>query len=224
MTEEDVVRMFEKAEALLTKDHFVLTPHPGVDWGPHSDTYVSKMRLLADPTAASMLGYVMAEHAYRNFGVIDGVIGPMNGGGFLSQWAAYHLCHFTGRKIRSFYAEKTLDGKDFVIGGGLLDEIGGAKILGVDDVLKSGGSIGKVNNLVWRAGGSIVGVAALWNRGAVAEYQLGEKKVSLFSLVNRRIDEWSGEAECPLCRDGVPINEKVGKGAEFMARKRKESA
>ena len=38
-------------------------------------------------------------------------------------------------------------------------------------------------------------------------------------LGNVKLDAWD-EAECPLCANNVPINIEVGKGKEYLARKK----
>ena len=39
----------------------------------------------------------------------------------------------------------------------------------------------------------------------------------LIALVNITLDAWN-EADCPLCKQNIPINTDVGKGKEFLAR------
>jgi hypothetical protein len=41
----------------------------------------------------------------------------------------------------------------------------------------------------------------------------------LTALVNVKLDAWD-EATCPLCEQNVPVNTNVGKGREFLARRK----
>ena len=66
------------------------------------------------------------------------------------------------------------------------------------------------------AGGIVVAVAALVNRGAVTAADVGVP--ALVALLDIALDAWDADA-CPLCRDGVPVNTDVGKGREFLAKR-----
>ncbi len=93
----------------------------------------------------------------------------------------------------------------------------GKRVLVVEDILNTGGSADRVVKCVREAGGEVVGLGAICNRGGVSAEQLGVPK--LFALLNVSLDAYEPE-KCPLCKAGVPINEEVGHGKDFMASKR----
>jgi orotate phosphoribosyltransferase len=141
---------------------------------------------------------------------VDVVIAPAIGGVILASHTALHL------KVLSAYAEK--DGDDgFVIKRGYDTAIDGKRVLIVEDILNTGGSVKKVVDAVRRHSGTVVGVGALCNRGGVTTEDL--KVPKLKSLVNMPLEVYD-ESECPLCVSEVPINTKLGKGREYLARKK----
>jgi orotate phosphoribosyltransferase len=86
----------------------------------------------------------------------------------------------------------------------------------VEDIITTGNSIKAVSDAVRDAGGIVAGVAAICNRGGVRAEEVGVP--ILFSMTELPLAAWL-ESECPLCRQGVPINIEVGKGREFVSRR-----
>ncbi len=93
------------------------------------------------------------------------------------------------------------------------------RVLVVEDTLTTGGSVREVVKAVRSAGGEVVAAGALCNRGNVMAEHLGVP--ILHSLVNLPLETWSEEG-CERdgpCSEGIPINEMVGKGREYLERK-----
>jgi orotate phosphoribosyltransferase len=88
----------------------------------------------------------------------------------------------------------------------------------VEDVITTGGSVKKVIEVTRALGGNIVGLGVLCNRGEITVENVANPP-KLFALVNIKLDAWD-EGECPLCAQGVPINTDVGKGREYLTRKK----
>ena len=146
------------------------------------------------------------------------VIAPAIGGVILSQWVAHHLTELTGTEVLGVYAEKTGDGDAFDIRRGYAELVNGKKVLVVEDVLTTGGSAKKVVEATRAAGGEPIGLGAMCNRGSVTSQDVANVP-ELFALVNIKMMAWD-EADCPLCAQNTPINTNVGKGREYLARKR----
>jgi orotate phosphoribosyltransferase len=89
-------------------------------------------------------------------------------------------------------------------------------VLLVEDIITTGGSIKAVSDAVREAKGTVAGLAAICNRGGVRAEDIGAP--ILFSMAELPLTSWP-ESECPLCRQGVPINVEVGKGREFLSRR-----
>lgn len=150
---------------------------------------------------------------------VEVVIAPAIGGVILSQWTAHHLSEITGREVFGVYAEKAESGDAFIIKRGYDKIVAGKNVLVVEDVLTTGGSAKKVVEATRSLGGNIVGLGVLCNRGGITPEDVAANPPKLFALVNVKLDAWD-EAECPLCAQSVPINTNVGKGREYLARKK----
>jgi len=208
MTNEEVLQIFKKTGGYITDSHIVYTS------GKHGLAYLNKDAIYPHTAEVAKLCRVIAER-FKGQGV-QVVAAPALGGIILSQWTAHYLTEMEGREVLGVYTEKTPE-KDQIFTRGYDALIKGKKVLIVEDILNTGGSVYKVVESVKKAGGSVVGVAALANRGGVTSHNIGD--VPMFTLASVSLDAWE-EADCPLCKQGVPINTAVGKGREYIAKKR----
>lgn len=147
MTDSDVLRIFEESGALL-KGHFVLTS------GRHSDTYFEKFHVLRYPEHVAALCGVLAERCAAT--KPDVVLGPTTLGILL----AYEVAKQLG--VPAAYGEKGPDGKRFLRRPEHLEA--GQRVLVVDDVLTTGGSIRECIELVETVGASLCGVGVVVDR------------------------------------------------------------
>jgi len=111
-----------------------------------------------------------------------------------------------------------IDTGKFIIKRGYDKLITGKKVLIVEDILNTGGTVKKVVRAVRANGGEVVAVADIFNRGGVTAADIGDVP-ELFSLVEMTLDMWD-EKNCPLCASGVPVNTSVGKGQEFLDKRK----
>lgn len=193
--------------AVITDSHIVYTS------GKHGTAYVNKDAVYPHTEKISALCSMIAGQFFRNHEDVDVVVAPALGGIVLTQWVAYHLSYLTSKEVLAVYAEKTADG-NFVFTRGYDKLVIGKRVLVLEDVLNTGGSVKKVVNLVRTTGGEVVGLGALCNRGGVTSQDVGDV-LKLFSLIDVTLDAWDA-SDCPLCAQGVPINTDVGKGKEFL--------
>jgi orotate phosphoribosyltransferase len=75
----------------------------------------------------------------------------------------------------------------------------GARVLVVEDVVTTGGSVAEVVSLVRAAGGDPVAVASIIDRGGPKAFD-----VELLPLLRVEVESWE-PAECSLCAAGVPL-------------------
>jgi orotate phosphoribosyltransferase len=207
MSGATVLDTLAQVGALITGDHIVYTS------GRHGSSYVNKDALYPHTAATSGVCAQIARH-FAAAGP-EVVAGPTVGGVIMAQWAAHHLEGLLGREVLAVYAEEQEadDGKRRIFRRGYDQLVAGRRVLVVEDILTTGGSARMVVQAVEQAGGTVVGVAALCNRGGVSAAQLGAP--ALYSLASVPLESWAADA-CPLCRDGVPINTRLGKGAAFL--------
>lgn len=208
MDEQAVLRILAGVGALLTNDHFVATS------GKHISTYINKDALYPHTLATEQLCREIAAQFRQH--TIDIVVGPVVGAVILAYAVARSLTELTSHEVLCAYAEKTGDG-GFEIRRGYDRLIRDKRVLVVEDVLTTGGSVRKVVEAIRAVGGEVVAIAALCNRGGVTASDLAQVP-ELRALVTIPLDAWDA-AECPLCARGVPINVEVGKGREFLARR-----
>jgi orotate phosphoribosyltransferase len=170
----------------LKEGHFVLAS------GRHSARYVEKFDLLRQPRATEDVCRGIADLA-REWKV-DVVAGPTTGGVIL----AFEV----GRQLgcAAAYAER-------VEGGASLREFRrgttfapGSRVLVVDDILTTGGSVRETLSALRGHDVEIVGVAILVDRSG-GRVDLG---VPLHALLRMEIETWAPE-ECPLCARGLPL-------------------
>jgi len=186
--------------AIVTDSHIVYTS------GKHGRAYVNKDALYPHTDRTAELCGLMAD-LVRDAGA-EVVCAPALGGIILSQWLGHHL------RLPAVYAEK-VDGV-LTLRRGYDQVVNGKRVVVVEDVLNTGGSLVETIRAVRAAGGEVVAAVALCNRGGVTAASLGVPRLE--SLLEVTLEAWDA-AECPLCRDGVPVNTKVGKGHEFLARR-----
>lgn len=185
----EVERIFRQAGALL-EGHFLLTS------GLHSPAYWEKFRILEQPALTVKLCQLISRH-FKDKG-IQTVAGPTVGGIII----AFEVARQLG--VRSIYAEREGGARVFRRGFTLAT---GERILVVDDVLTTGGSLREVIAAVTRLGGEVVGAAVLVDRSE-EELDLG---VPFFRCHRASLPTYTPE-KCPLCASGVPLI-KPGSGA-----------
>ncbi|MEK9181063.1 MAG: phosphoribosyltransferase family protein [Patescibacteria group bacterium] len=215
MTSQERLDAFGKVGAIITDSHIVYTS------GKHGTAYVDKDMVYPHARLTAKLCYDIAAKFSVDFVikkiVIDAVVAPEKGGIILSQWVAYYLSKITEREVLAFYAEKTEDGGFVIKRGGAGKFIPGKNILVVEDVLTTGGSVKKVIEVVKAMDGNVVGLGVLCNRGGITPADVADPP-ELFALVNVTLDAWD-EADCPMCKQSIPINTDVGKGRDYLAKK-----
>lgn len=208
MTEQEFLNILKQTGGYISESHIVATS------GKHLDAYLNKDAIYPHTRAVSAVCKAIAElYANEN---IEAVVGPSLGGIILSQWTAYHLSEMTGRDVLGIYTEKT-ESKDQILTRGYDALVKGKQVLVVEDILTTGGSLAKVVRTVKAAGGTVVAACAMVNRDPdkIDDTVIGAPLKTLAAL---RLPAWD-EADCPMCKNNVPINTAVGKGREFLAKK-----
>ncbi len=179
--EFDAASELERTGA-VRRGHFKLSS------GRHSDTYVQCSSLLREPELAVRAGEALAELAPLP---VDLVLSPAIGALLIGFTTALAL------GVPMVFAERE--------GGALKLRRGfelppGSRILLVEDVMTTGGSVLELARMVQQAGAEVAALACIVDRrpaGAEAPY-------AVVSLTRLEADSWLAE-ECPLCDRGVPV-------------------
>jgi orotate phosphoribosyltransferase len=181
LTSEEVVSIFEKTGAMLS-GHFKLTS------GRHSNRYFQCAKVLQYPVhTGALCRELAARFAGENISV---VIGPATGGIIVS----YETARAIG--VRGIFTERE-NGVMSLRRGFSIDP--GERVLVVEDVITTGGSVLEVIDVVRSLGGIVVGAGVLVDRSG-GKVDLGVKKEALLVTETISFDL----EECPLCRDGIP--------------------
>lgn len=210
MTSEEILTIFKKTGGYITGDHIILTS------GKHTDSYLNKDTIYPHTQEISRICQEIAGQLKDKN--IEVVAAPALGGIILSQWTAYHLSLITRREVLGVYTEKTSD-RDQIFTRGYDKLVKGKRVLVVEDVTTTGGSVRKVINSVKNAGGKIAGVCVLVNRDP-DNINAKTFDAPFYSLAFVKMQTWD-ETDCPLCKRGIPVNTTVGKGKEKLFTGRK---
>lgn len=189
LTDDDVLALFSETGALL-RGHFVLTS------GRHADTYFEKFDVLRYPQHVETLCSLIAQKVRDAGVVVDVVLGPTT----LGIVMAYEVAKQLG--ATAAYGEKSPNGERVLRRPGHLRA--GDRVLVVDDVLTTGGSIRECTQLVDSVEATLVGVGVLVDRtGGTADFG-----VPLVSALSLDVQSWAPDevppslAEIPISRPG----------------------
>jgi len=185
MPQIDVFKLLRSTGA-LKNGHFLLSS------GRHSDVYVEKFDLLRHPVATSKVCSGFVEHFADDR--IDIVVGPTTGGILLAFETARQM------SIAAAYAERADSGAGRDLRRGTVLP-GGSRVLVVDDILTTGGSVRETLEALAKHPVEIVGIGVLVDRSAGGVTFDG---IPLHALGSQIVESWS-PSECPLCARGEPL-------------------
>jgi orotate phosphoribosyltransferase len=197
VTPREVELIFRESGA-FREGHFVLAS------GKHSSRYLEKFQVLQWPVRTAALCADIAEWA-RSLAPRT-VAGPTTGGIILAHEVARQM------ELRAVYAERIENGRgrEFRRGFELDSE---ERVLVVDDIMTTGGSVQETIDAVRRAGAVVVGAAVLVDRSGGA----ATLDVPLHALWTVDMPTHLPE-DCPQCADGVPLT-KPGTTSAQVVRK-----
>lgn len=169
---------------MIKQGHFLLSS------GRHSSQYLQCAQLLQYPKDAEQTGIRLAK-LFADL-KIDVVVGPALGGVIIAHEVARALgvrCLFTERKNGQMVMRRgfELNPKE--------------RVLIVEDVVTTGGSVREVIDVLEAMSVEIVGIGSIFNRSG-QDNPFGNE-IPYRALKEIEIDNVAPE-ECPLCKQGVP--------------------
>ncbi|MEI7640586.1 MAG: orotate phosphoribosyltransferase [bacterium] len=192
MSQEKTLEVFRKANAMLV-GHFLLTS------GKHSNIYLEKFLVLQHPTYTAELCKEFVNHFKAK--KIQVVIGAAVGGIILAYETARQL------KVRGIFMERE-EGKLTLRRGFSIEK--GERVLVVEDIVTTGGSVVELIAQVKAAGGNVVGVGALINRSG-GEVDFGVEDTQFLAKVDVMAYE---EKNCPFCKKEMPLTKRGSRNLE----------
>jgi orotate phosphoribosyltransferase len=185
MNTGQVLDVFRATGALL-EGHFQYTS------GRHGSQFIQASRVLQYPNYTEKLCAAIAEK-WRG-GPIELVVGPATGGIILAYEVARQL------DCRAVFTEKDSGGGMALRRGFRLDPK--TRILVVEDVITTGGSVRKTIDHLRERGGVVAGVSVLIDRsGGEAEFDCAYKPLAYLAMRSY------GPADCPGCAEGIPVQD-----------------
>ena len=186
MTEAEVKEIFVAAGAIM-EGHFLLTS------GLHSPMYVEKFNVLQHPESTEKLCKALAEQFMNE--KIQTVVGPMTGG--------ILLAHEVGKALgtRAIFTERENGRMTFKRGFSLQP---GERVLIVEDIVTTGGSVKEVIDVVRENGGVPVAVGMLVDRSGG---KVNFEDVPYHALLHLDVVTYNPKA-CPLCDKGMPMTKR----------------
>lgn len=182
MNQEEILEIMESTGA-VQKGHFVLSS------GLHSDTYYQCAKVFEHPGLTEKLGDEITRFWEGHH--IDVVVSPALGGIVLGFSVALSM------GARFLFTER--DNKKMSLRRGF--EIkGNERLLVVEDVVTTGGSVREVIEIIREKNAHVVGLSCLLNRGDKKEIA----GVQVHSLVSASDKTYKPE-ECPLEKQGLPV-------------------
>ncbi|MCE5271126.1 orotate phosphoribosyltransferase [bacterium] len=184
MEAKAVLELFSRYDAYL-EGHFRLTS------GLHSPHYFQCARVLQHPEAAEKLGQALGAQVKKALGgaLPDAVLSPAMGGLIIG--------HELGRyfRCRAIFVER----QDGVMTLRRFNLSPGEKVVVVEDVVTTGGSLSEAVQVARSLGANVLGIACLVDRTGGAHLEMG-----LTSLVKANVVTYPPD-NCPLCREGLPL-------------------
>ena len=179
MNKEEILKIFKDTGVML-EGHFLLTS------GRHSDKYMQCAKLFMDADISEKFSKELAV----KFTGVDIVAGPAIGGIIL----AYEVSRQLG--VKNVFFERQ-EGKMTLRRGFAIDK--GAKVLVVEDVVTTGGSVKEVIEEIKNLGANVVGVGSIVDRSnGKVDFGVPFEAVLSMEVVSYEADE------CPLCKQGIP--------------------
>lgn len=179
LNDNDLLQILRDSGALL-EGHFILTS------GLHSPQYIEKFRVLEQPRYTEILCKALAEK-FKDQNVTV-VVGPMTGGIILAYEVGKQLdakAIFTERidGVMKFRRGFTLSSHD--------------RVLIVEDIITTGGSVNEVINVVRETNATIVGLGYLVDRsGGKNTFPIPAIPLLTLDVITYQPDA------CPLCANG----------------------
>lgn len=179
MIKQEILKIFKETGVML-EGHFLLTS------GRHSDKYMQCAKLFQNADISEKFAKALAD----KFSGVGVVAGPAIGGIIL----AYEVSRQLG--VPNVFAERQ-NGQMTLRRGFTVEK--GTRVLVVEDVVTTGGSVKEVVAMLKDMGADVVGVGSIVDRSnGKVDFGVPYEAVLSMEVVSYDADE------CPLCKQGIP--------------------
>ena len=192
MEPRELLKLLQETGAML-EGHFLLTS------GRHSNVYIEKFRILEDPRALDDVCRAMSETVQNQN--VELVLGAAIGGILIAGGVGRYL------DVKHIFSER-VDGKMELRRGFSITK--GQRIIIVEDIITTGGSVFELIQLAKDYEAEIVHVVNLVDRSSGKV----NFEVPTTALLTIPSESWEPE-DCPLCQQGVAITERGRTGKQM---------
>ena len=188
---KESLKILKETKALL-EGHFILSS------GLHSDQYIQCAKLLSNPSQAKIICASLVEKILSTFKGINTVLSPALGGMIAGYEVARQL------NVKNIFVER--------VGGELSLRRGfeinkKSKVLIVEDIVTTGGSVFELIDIVNKFKGEVVGVTSILDRNK-KPIDFG---VPYVPLVQYPVESWD-EEDIPSWLDEIPLTQRGRSG------------
>ena len=194
MQSHNLLNLLRETGAILD-GHFLLTS------GLHSNVYFEKFRILENPASLDQVCREMAQIVKGKD--VDIVLGAAIGGILIAGGVGRHL----GKKF--FFTER-IDGKMELRRGFTINK--GERIVIVEDIITTGGSVFELIDLAEKLSAEIVHVVNLVDRSPKG-INFGYPSTALLNLPSESFKL----EDCPLCNQNIPLIKRGRTGKKMEA-------
>ena len=192
MEPRELLKLLQETGAMLD-GHFLLTS------GRHSNVYIEKFRILEHPRALDDVCRVMSETVQNQN--VELVLGAAIGGILIAGGVGRYL------DVKHIFSEQ-VDGKMELRRGFSITK--GQRIIIVEDIITTGGSVFELIQLAKDYEAEIVHVVNLVDRSS-GEINFEVPPTALLTIPS---ESWEPE-DCPLCQQGVAITQRGRTGKQM---------
>lgn len=233
MSNMDVKQILKDAN-VVKEGHFILRS------GQHSNLYINKDEIILNPMAHTVVISQLISEVFRHLdnNDFDIVTGPAVAGICFAAPVALRM----GKQF--VYPEKqlvkigenslgNLQEYNMVFRDNFKKAIKGRRVILIEDIITTGGSVDKTAQAIFDCGGDVVGICCIWNRNPTIKYMAkwstmrvfndimytgtncaiqecpdtsSVDKIPVYCLVSETVESWE-EGECPLCKQCIPLTD-----------------
>lgn len=193
--------MLEEAK-VVKNGHFLLSS------GRHSNVYINKDSIFSNPLLFQYVKDVIMSHTLDDISNYDVVTGPAIAGSILAAPIAMStglIFVYPEKVTKTCVNPKTQNVFEHPNGmqfrRGYDKVISGKRILLIEDIITTGGSVQQTIDAATECGGTVKDVISIWNRSGWKP-----KTCSVFSIINDKVESWDKE-DCPDCQNGIPLTD-----------------
>jgi orotate phosphoribosyltransferase len=182
-----------QATSAIMGGHFLLTS------GRHSNVYIEKFRVLENPSALDEICLEMAKIVKGQN--IELVLGAAIGGILITGGVGRHL------GVKHIFSER-INGKMILRRGFSIEK--GQRVVIVEDIITTGGSVMELIKLAKENCAEIVHVVYLVDRNSEGV----DFDIPSTALLKIPSESWETQ-DCPLCQEGVAITQRGRSGKQM---------